>query len=307
MRARRTPDVRIDDGCPARTPSVDAYRGPVRFLLRPAWLALITTVTLFVIACYALLAPWQFGREAERDAEQHALDAASAIPPAPLAQVLPTGGVTPAVDWRQVTVTGTYLPGAEGLVRLRVYDGKPAFEVLTPLRTADGRVVAIDRGYVTAANGAVVPPYPAPPTGDVTIAGRLRVDETDADHRAPFTADGHRQLYVADSRTLASATDLPIQEGFVALTGGQPGVLNPLPVEPAAAQSAAPFTNFSYALQWLTFGAIAVFALVYFVRLEMLQRRSSTGAARKRSTRQAERAAFRRELAGDDEDRPDPS
>jgi len=41
----------------------------VRFLLRPAWLALITTVTLFVIACYAVLAPWQFGREADRDAQ----------------------------------------------------------------------------------------------------------------------------------------------------------------------------------------------------------------------------------------------
>jgi cytochrome oxidase assembly protein ShyY1 len=279
----------------------------VRFLLRPAWLALITTVTLFVIACYALLAPWQFGREADRDAEQHALDAASAIPPAPLAQVLPTGGVTAAVDWRQVTVTGTYLPESEGLVRLRVYDGKPAFEVLTPLRTTDGRIVAVDRGYVTAENGAVVPPYPAPPSGEVTVAGRLRVDETDPDHRSAFTADGHRQLYVTDSRTLASATGLPIAEGYVALTAGQPGVLNPLPVEPAAAQSAAPFTNFSYALQWLTFGAIAVFALVYFVRLEMLQRRSTSGTTRKRSARQADRAAFRRELAGEDDDRPDGS
>ena len=78
----------------------------MRFLLRPAWLALITTVTLFVIACYAVLAPWQFGREADRDAQQQALDTASTIPPAPLAQVLPPDGVTSAVEWRQVTVTG---------------------------------------------------------------------------------------------------------------------------------------------------------------------------------------------------------
>ncbi|MBA3907273.1 MAG: SURF1 family protein [Pseudonocardiales bacterium] len=279
----------------------------MRFLLRPAWLALITTVTLFVIACYALLAPWQFGREAQRDAEQHTLDAASAIPPAPLAQVLPTGGVAAAVDWRQVTVTGTYLPEAEGVVRLRVYDGKPAFEVLTPFRATDGRVVAIDRGFVTAENGAVVPPYPAPPTGEVTISARLRLDKTDPDHRAEFYADGHRQLYVTDSRTLAAATGLPIAEGYLALADGQPGVLNSLPVEPAAAQSAAPFTNFSYALQWLTFGAIAVFALVYFVRLEMLQRRSTSGAMPRRSARQVDRAAFRRELSGEDDDRPDAS
>ena len=270
----------------------------MRFLLRPGWLALITTVTLFVIACYAVLAPWQFGREADRDAEQHALDAGSAIPPAPLAQVLPGDGVTPAVEWRQVIVTGTYLPDAEAVVRLRVYDGKPAFEVLTPLRTVEGRVVAVDRGYVTAASGAAVPDYAAPPNGEVTLTARLRVDETDPDHRQAFTAEGHRQLYVTDGRTLATATGLPITPGYLALAAGQPGVLAPLPVVPAAAESAAPFTNFSYALQWLTFGAIAVFALVYFVRLEMLQRQSRDARPR-RSTR---RTALRRELSGEDDE-----
>ena len=273
----------------------------MRFLLQPAWLALITTVTLFVIACYAVLAPWQFGREAARDADQHTLDVASTIPPAPLANVLPAGGVTPTVEWRQVTVTGTYLPDAEGLVRLRVYDGKPAFEVLTPLRTTTGQVVAVDRGYVTSTGGVVVPDYAAPPTGEVTIMARLRVDETDPDHRATLTADGHRQLYVTDSRTLATAVGLSITPGYLALAAGQPGVLNPLPVVPEAAQSMAPFTNFSYALQWLTFGAIAVFALVYFVRLEMLQR---GGRTTPRATRRPGRAALRRQLAGDDEEHP---
>ena len=184
-----------------------AYRGHVRFLLRPGWLALITTVTLFVIACYAVLAPWQFGREAERDAQQQAIDTASAIPPAPLAQVLPPDGVTAAVEWRQVTVTGTYLADAEAVVRLRVYDGKPAFEVLTPLRTDRRQVVAVDRGFATAESGAAVPAYAAPPSGEVTLAARLRVDETDPDHRPavhrrrappalrhrrPRAGDGHR-------------------------------------------------------------------------------------------------------------------
>ncbi len=161
--------------------------------------------------------------------------------------------------------------------------------------------MAVDRGFVTAESGAVVPSYAAPPSGEVTITARLRVDETDPDHRPAFTADGHRQLYVTDSRTLAATTGLPIAEGYLSLAADQPGVLDPLPVEPAAAQSAAPFTNFSYALQWLTFGAIAVFALVYFVRLEMLQRQSAAGTTRKTSARRADRAAFRRELAGEDD------
>ena len=268
----------------------------MRFLLRPAWLALITTVTLFVIACYAVLAPWQFGREADRDAEQQALDIASTIPPAPLAQVLPPDGVTAAVEWRQVTVTGTYLADAEAVVRLRVYDGKPAFEVLTPLRTTDGQVVAVDRGYATAESGAAVPAYAAPPTGRGDArrpTARRRDRPRPPARRSPPT--GTASSTSPTPARLATATGLPITPGYLALTADQPGVLAPLPVVPAAAQSAAPFTNLSYALQWLTFGAIAVFALVYFVRLEMLQRGAREAPPRRnaRRVRPAPRAGGR--------------
>lgn len=260
----------------------------MRFLLRPAWLALIVAVVAFVVACFAVLAPWQFGREAERDAEQRAIDTSSALAPVPLASLGPVG---PAIQWRRVTVTGTYLPESEVLVRLRSYEGKPAYEVLTPLRTAEGRIVAVDRGYVTAASGSTAPSYAAPPGGPVTLVARIRLDETDADHRAAIDQDGHRQIYVTDSRSLSAATGLTVAGGWLQLAAGQPGVLSPLPVEPAAAASGAPFTNLSYALQWITFGAIAVFALVYFVRLEMLQR----------GGRRPDREALRRALSGEDD------
>jgi len=268
----------------------------VRFLLRPGWLAFIAVVAAFVVICYTLLAPWQFGREAERDSQQKAIDTASTTAPGPLSTLVPAGqGVTSGDEWRQVSVTGTYLPDDESLVRLRVYEGKPAFEVLTALRTDDGRLLAVDRGYVTAGNGAVVPPIAAPPNGQVMLNARLRLNETDPDRRPVFTSDGYRQQYVTDSRSLATATSLALEPGYLQLAAGQPGVLSPLPVEPDTGAGAAPFTNFSYALQWLTFGAIAVFALLAFMRLEMLQRRKGGG-------RVAQRTALRRALAGDDED-----
>lgn len=263
------------------------------FLLRPAWLALVVTVVSFAVACFTLLAPWQFGREAERDAQQHAIDVANATPAVPLAQLAPTGtGVTPDREWRRVSVTGTYLPDAQGLVRLRIEQGKPAYEVLTPIRTEDGRLLTVDRGWVPTPSGATVPPIAAPPTGPVTIQTRMRLDETDPQHRPLVTTDGWRQQPVADSRPLAAATGLALEPGYLLLAPGQPGVLEPVDVAPSAAGS-APFTNFSYALQWLTFGAIAVFALVYFVRLEMLQREG-----RKRT-----RSDLRTALAGDEDDR----
>jgi cytochrome oxidase assembly protein ShyY1 len=265
----------------------------VRFLLRPGWIALVVAVVGFAVAAFTLLAPWQFGREAQRDAQQRAIDTASATAPVPLAELVPPGEpVTREDEWRQVTVTGTFAPEGEGLVRLRVVDGQPAVEVITPFRTDDGRLVAVNRGSVTAASGATVPDYAPPPAGPVTLTARLRLDETDPQGRGAIETDGHRQIYASDSRALAAATGLRLEPGFLQLAAGQPGVLRPLDVAPTAGGD-APFTNFSYALQWLTFGVIALVALGIFVRLELLQRRGGD--------RRADRAALRRALAGEDE------
>lgn len=259
----------------------------MRFLLRPGWLALIAAVLAFVVACYTFLAPWQFGREEQREAQQAAIEQATATPPAPLAEVAPDG-VTPGVEWRRVVLTGSYLPEAQGLVRLRVVDGRPAVEVLTPFRTTDGRVLVVDRGTVETTSGGVTPDIAAPPAGEVEIAGRLRVDQTDPEGRV-LREGGAVQLYAVDTRLLAGATGLPLETGWLQLAEGQPGVLAPLPVEPDA--GGAPFTNLSYALQWITFGLIALVALGYFIRLEVLQR----------SGKRVDRTELRRALSGDDE------
>ena len=150
----------------------------MRFLLRPAWLA-FTALTRFVVACYTVLAPWQFGREEQREAQEQAIATAD-HPAGPVgAGGAARAGVTPELRWRQVTVTGSYLADAEAVVRLRAFDGKPAFEVLTPMRTADGRVVAVDRGLAPATDGGAVPVYAAPPTGEVTVTAWLYPDQPD--------------------------------------------------------------------------------------------------------------------------------
>jgi cytochrome oxidase assembly protein ShyY1 len=267
------------------------YRKHVRFLLRPGWLAFITLVVGFSVACYALLAPWQFGREEQRDGQQRAIEAADAAPPAPFASLVPAGsGVGPNLEWRWVTVSGTYLPDAEAVVRLRVSGGGPAVEVLTPMRLDDGRVVAVDRGYAPVAQGQEVPVYPAPPTGPVTLTARLRTDRSDPAERPAVRGDGPPQLYATDSRMLGSTVGLDLVPGVLQLPAAQPGVLDPVEVGPS--ETGAPFTNFSYALQWLTFGFIALVALGYFIRLELLQRRGGD--------RPSSRAELRRALAGDD-------
>ena len=130
-------------------------------------------------------------------------------------------------------------------------------------------------------------------------AGCARTSPTPTD-RPVVARTGHRQLYAADSRVLGATTGLPTScPGYLAARpADQPGVLAPAAGRARRWRSAAPFTNFSYALQWLTFGLIALVALGYFIRLEMLQR----GAREAPPRRSARRSALRRELAGEDDD-----
>ena len=174
----------------------------MRFLLRPGWLAFIALVVGFAVACYTLLAPWQFGREEQREAQEQAIATADATPPVPLAELVPPGSaVTPELEWRQVTVTGTYLAEAEAVVRLRTLDGKPAVEVLTPMRLDDGRVVAVDRGLapVTDAGRGAGVPGAARRHGHGDGAAARRTSPTRRTGRS-CAVRGPPQLYAADSR-----------------------------------------------------------------------------------------------------------
>ncbi|HEX4250731.1 MAG TPA: SURF1 family cytochrome oxidase biogenesis protein [Pseudonocardia sp.] len=241
----------------------------MRFLFKPGWIAFVLVVIAFAVACYTLLAPWQFRRNAERSLENTQIAASFANPPRPLAELVPAGSAPdPSLTWRQASVRGEYLTGDEAVVRLRTVLGRPAFEVLTAFRTDDGRTVAVDRGYVRPGDGRQVTEYPPAPGGTVTLVGRIQLDESDPQHRASLNSGGHRQLYAADSQLLAAAIGSPVSPGYLELVDGQPGGLGVLPLPDT---DSGPFL--SYAWQWLTFGAMALFGLGYFVRLELLQRR----------------------------------
>lgn len=240
----------------------------MRFLLKPGWVAFILGVIGFAVACYTLLAPWQFRRNAEREAQNAAITASYAHPPAPLASLVPGGTPSRDVEWRQAVVRGEFVPGAEAVVRLRSVLGRPAFEVLTAFRTDDGRTVAVDRGFLRPDDGSQTATVPPAPAGPVTLTARIRMDETDPQHRPPLLNAGQHQIYAADSRELAQVTGLPVQGGYLELVENQPGGLGTLPLPD---MDDGPFL--SYAWQWLTFGAMALFGLVYFIRLELLQRR----------------------------------
>ena len=160
------------------------------FLLRPGWIALFVVVA-FAYLCFTVLAPWQLGKNTKTSRENHQIAHSLTAAPMPLTTVLPQqDSSAPDAQWRRVTATGHYLPDAQVLARLRVVDGEPAFEVLAPFVVDDGPTVLVDRGYVRPERGRGCRRFATPPTGTVTITGRLRDSETVPPGKDPFAEQG---------------------------------------------------------------------------------------------------------------------
>ncbi|ONI77400.1 hypothetical protein ALI144C_34985 [Actinosynnema sp. ALI-1.44] len=258
----------------------------LRNLLQPGWLGLTALVIVFAAACFALLAPWQFHRHEARKTQNDEITASRTAPPEPW---------RPGIkEWRLVTATGEFLPQHEVIARLRTVQGEPAYEVTVPFRLTDGRIVLVDRGFLRPEQSRV-PSYAAPPAGQVQLLGRQRADETDSENRDAFTDEsGKRQAWKVDSRMVARSTGVTIEPGYLQLELRTPGVLGPLPLPEL---DAGPY--FSYALQWIAFGAMAILGWLYFTWRELLPGGTlSTERPRRRSVAEmvAEEEASERAL-----------
>ncbi|MBJ8344862.1 SURF1 family protein [Antrihabitans sp. YC2-6] len=241
----------------------------LKFLLRPGWVILAALVGIFAYLCFTVLAPWQLGKNTDTERRNDLIKASLNADPIPVQDLLSPGRPTAEDDWRRVTVTGTYVPASDVLVRLRSNGGDPAYEVLTPVRLPDGRSVLVDRGYVDAINGTKPPTsIPAPPPGQVTVDGRIRLSEGTIPDRPPIDEDGYRQVYSIDSGQVSAVLGTPLTSGYVQLAENQPGGLDPVSLPQL---DAGPYL--SYGLQWLAFGIMAPLGLAYFVRAELLERR----------------------------------
>jgi cytochrome oxidase assembly protein ShyY1 len=244
------------------------------FLLRPAWLALFAVVIAFAYLCFTVLAPWQLGKNTKTSRENSQIASSLTADPVPLTTLLPQQDSS-ALDaqWRRVTATGHYLADGQVLARLRVIDGDPAFEVLTPFAVDGGPVVLVDRGYVRPVAGSKVPVIAPPPTSTVTITGRLRDAEPVVKGKDPFHQDGAQQVYSINPGQIAALAGIKLAGSYVQLVEGQPGGLGVIALPHL---DAGPFL--SYGIQWIAFGIMAPILLGYFVYAEIRQRRRERAA-----------------------------
>lgn len=255
------------------------------FLLRPGWIALFLTVVAFVYLAFTVLAPWQLGKNAKTSQENHQIEASLSAEPVPVTTYLPQqDSSAPDAQWRRVTATGRYLPAGQALARLRLVEGAPAYEVLTPFSIQGGPTVLVDRGYIRPDKGNQVSAVPAPPEGTVSITARLRDSETaPTDDKKPFTENGFLQVYAIDTAQIAGLTHTPLTGSYVQLVDDQPGGLGELALPNL---DAGPFL--SYGIQWIAFGILAPIGLGYFTFAEIRARRREAAAARQAAEAPAE-------------------
>jgi cytochrome oxidase assembly protein ShyY1 len=150
-----------------------------RFVLTKRWVAFILGVVLYAVGCAAGVI-WQ-AQLGEQIAQFNATVSRNFDAPAvPLGRVLPSLGAYSASDeWKRVTATGSYVVAKQLLVRDRTCGDDTGFEVMTPLRMTDGRLLVVDRGCVdsSSANPNVPVAVAAPPTGVVSVTARIVASE----------------------------------------------------------------------------------------------------------------------------------
>ncbi|MFG1680557.1 SURF1 family protein [Nonomuraea sp. NPDC049269] len=249
-----------------------------RFLLTPRWIAL-HIVVLLVIPAFVFLGRWQFGRFEERSANSTQVTANLAADPVPV-ESLVSQGLKESDRFRAVTASGSYDAAHALVVRRRPQEGQLGFYVLTPLVTGPGKAVLVNRGWVKAGATADAPPeVPPPPTGQVTVTGRLRLSETEETagikDRAGLPAG---QVLLIDTGKIGKALPYQLVGGYVDLMKQQPeSAAAPVPV-PAPDVGAGGGLNLAYGVQWWLFIGVAVGGWFLLIRREVADRKAEEDA-----------------------------
>lgn len=243
-----------------------------RFLLSWRWAAILV-LTLLVIPTMVELGFWQFHRHEARVARNELIAQSLTAAPVAFDSVSKPGYAVPKdLTWRTMSATGQYDSEHEFVVRKRTQPGGSSigYFVITPLRLADGNgSVLVNRGWVDSGKDATsYPTVPAPPTGQVTVTGRLRADETAEGSGIKIRSKlPDRQFHLIDSTRQAELTGTPVLGGYLELAASTPAPGDsPVLLEEPDHSSIGP--HMAYAVQWWLFAALIPVGLVVLARRE---------------------------------------
>ncbi len=165
--------------------------------------------------------------------------------------------------------TGTFDAANELVLRARTNDGANGFEIVTPLVLDDGTALLVNRGFIAREGGQDLPDYPAAPTGEVTVVGR--VFESEPAGGEVTAEDGHLLGRRLNLDQVGAHLDYGLRGAWIAQLEPTDGLQ---PLQPPTFRA---WQNYSYAVQWLLFAVMAPVGWVVLVRRELRGEAASGG------------------------------
>lgn len=247
------------------------------------WAPWFALVVVFSIAT-SLLSWWQFSRREERVERINQVQANYDQAVAPY-ESLNFESHLSDLEWRPVSVSGRYLPESAVVVRNRPLSGRAGFLQLIPFELEDGRILAVERGWIPAGNPITSPAENPLPDGEPrNLVLRIRAAE-------PSLGRGVVAGQLA-SITPAELTGLD-QDSLITSHYGRLVLESPpsnqLPMampKPSLDEG----NHLSYALQWVLFGLMAFAAFIWAIRNERRLQLEEAGLVPKRVKRKNQAA-----------------
>jgi surfeit locus 1 family protein len=186
-----------------------------------------------------------------------------------------------ADDYRRVQLSGVLLDGSTTQVLASLERGI-GYWALTPLCTADGGIVMINRGFIPAGLGGWKP-QPAPPAASadacrtaagpvVAVSGLLRLTEVAG--RLRRNEPSRNYWYTRDLQAIAQARGLPaVAPYFIDADAASASAAGPVagaaaPQQPTGGLTVISFVNnhLVYAITWYALALMVAAAVVWVIR-----------------------------------------
>jgi surfeit locus 1 family protein len=195
------------------------------------------------------LGNWQLRRAGEKTEIGKRATELAATPAQPLLGPLPSQVLR---EWQRVSLTGEWLYQGAIFLDNRVYQGRPGYHLLTPMRLSSGEVILVNRGWLAAGADRAHLPEVGGGAGAAQVEGVVRYPE-----EKPFTlaqqAGVGRLWQVLDLPAYRRAFGLPVAAFVVQQTSAEAdGLVRDWPRPDAGVDR-----HQGYAVQWYGLAATA--------------------------------------------------
>ncbi len=219
-------------------------------------------IALLLIAGCLWASQWQFQRGIDRQDRNQTIESQLELPTIELKNIDRNFA---SFEWRTVNTEGSFDSAKQILLKNRYFEGVYGYEVLTRFTADDGRSFWVDRGWVKAGKDATTAPeVTAPPTGQVSITARLRLDRSlpqGAFFALPESGGGMISKLNAQADSNSEGFYLDLLSGSVSsLT----------PTVPAQVPELSDGPHLAYSLQWIFFAGLIIYGRILIRRGQIL-------------------------------------